>query len=271
MPELPEGECTVRYLAKKLRGRKILDVKVLWPRIIDRPSARKFSHLLKGRKFKSFSRRGKYIVLELEGIESKPSLFLIAHLRMSGSFDVLKKGSLRSKHDQVVFLLDKERELRFHDIRKFGRIYALEDKEILFSKLGLEPFDLKLRAEDLYKLISNIRSPVKSILLRQDILAGVGNIYADEALWAAALHPLLKGNRIKPQQVSRLLSELRKILSKAIKANGTDNGDGVVYGGMYAPRAYGRAGLKCFRCKGILKRIVVAQRGTTFCPGCQKA
>lgn len=270
MPELPEVECTVRYLEQRLRGAVIEDVHVGWSRIVNRPSKAEFVKILTGSRFKSFSRRGKYIVLEMIAKDSDEKLFLIAHLRMSGSFDVLKNSSLRSKHDHIIFRLNRDRELRFTDVRKFGRMYAVSDSELVLSKLGLEPLEPQLSVKQVIDAINRFKSPIKTVLLRQDVVAGVGNIYADESLWAAQIHPLTPACKLKPQQIEKLFIELKKILRKAIEANGTDNGDNVVYGGMYEPKAYGRAGQPCRRCKTTLKRIVVAQRGTSFCPNCQK-
>jgi formamidopyrimidine-DNA glycosylase len=269
MPELPEVECTVRYLKERLRGQIIQNVRVNWKKSIAKPAVAVFTGKIRGAKFKDFSRRGKYIVLGMESNE-KDLFYLIAHLRMSGSFDVVNSGSLRSKHDQVVFELAKNKELRFHDIRKFGKIYLVDDKEEILSKLGIEPVFSEHNADDFYSLFQKYKTPIKTLLLRQDIIAGVGNIYADEALWAAKIHPLKLSFRLKKSEAALLYRVLKRILLSAIESSGTDNGDNVVEGGMYKPRAYGRAGEKCYRCGNILRRIIVSQRGTAFCPKCQK-
>lgn len=269
MPELPEVECAVRYLREQLTGSRISKVNVRWKRIIAAPAVDRFPSLLRGLVFRTVSRRGKYIVCEMTD-RLGADRFLISHLRMSGRFAVVPNSSRLDKHEHVIIHLSDGRQLRFRDTRKFGRMYLVEDREQVLGKLGLEPLERDFNAAEAYTLITQYKSPIKVVLLRQDIIAGVGNIYADESLWAAGIHPLTPANRLDEPSAKRLFRELRRILSRAIKTKGTDNGDNVIHGGMYSPKAYGRANQNCLRCSALLKRILVAQRGTTYCPRCQK-
>ena len=268
MPELPEVQTTVDFLREHLVGESILSVEIGWPRLINQPSLKDFCFQLSNSSITALSRRGKYIVITVT--QNNKVSYLFAHMRMSGSFDVLSKDISRSKHDHVIMKLSSGKEVRFHDPRKFGRFDLVTSAEAITSKLGIEPLDDNLSWQVFAKTLRKKKSNIKNILLDQRIIAGVGNIYADESLWYAGIHPKRKIERLKDEQLKKLYSSLRKVLKKALLTKGTDNGDGVVEGGMYAPKAYGRAGLKCFRCKKVMKRTIVAQRGTTFCAACQK-
>ena len=268
MPELPEVESTVQYLRERMLGLTITEAQVFWARSIDRPSHTMFTRQIPGYAVRDIVRRGKYIVMMLEkrGAESR---FLLGHLRMSGSMDVVSESAPLGKHDRVVLTLDGGKQLRFNDPRKFGRFYLVAEAKEVLDKLGWEPLDDSLTAGNLFSAFQTKRGAIKPVLLDQTVIAGVGNIYADECLWRSSIHPLRSACSLSMLEVKKLLKELRCILREAIEANGTDFGDGVVYGGGYAPRIYGRDGEACHRCKGFIKRIVVGQRGTHFCPCCQ--
>ncbi len=268
MPELPEVESTVQYLRERMLGLRITEATVLWARTIDRPSHATFRKQIGGYSVHDVSRRGKYIVIELAK-RGQPQRFLLGHLRMSGSVDVISQAAPLAKHDRVVLKLDNGKELRFNDPRKFGRLYLVSSPQTVLGKLGLEPLEDSLSVELLYERLQRKRGAIKSILLDQTILAGVGNIYADECLWRSRVHPLRRACSLSGSEVERLLGELRGTLQEAIKANGTDFGDGVIHEGLYVPRVYGRDGEPCQRCQSPIKRIVVGQRGTHFCPNCQ--
>ncbi len=268
MPELPEVESTVRFLRERIVDNYIVGADVHWARTIDRPGVRKFKEAVIGSKVKAVTRRGKFIVLALQG-RSQPARYLLGHLRMSGSMDVVRSSTPLAKHDRVVLRLRGGKELRFNDPRKFGRFYLVNELAEITGKLGHEPLDDTLNAELFYERLRAKRGILKPVLLDQTFLAGVGNIYADESLWKAGLHPRRRADSVTRVEAALLLNEIRATLLEAIDAKGTDAGDGVVGDGLYEPRAYARDGQPCLKCESVLKRIVVGQRGTHFCPNCQ--
>ncbi|MCO6430204.1 MAG: bifunctional DNA-formamidopyrimidine glycosylase/DNA-(apurinic or apyrimidinic site) lyase [Deltaproteobacteria bacterium] len=258
-------------MSERVCGALIDGVSVHWPRSVVCPAPQQFERLICGLRIEAVGRRGKFLVLTLSSCaEERGPCYLLIHLRMSGSIDVVRPSVPRSKHDQVVLRLESGKELRFHDPRKFGRVYFVEDVQQVVGKLGPEPLDPAFTSGTLSLLLKSSRRAVKSALLDQSTIAGIGNIYADEALWRARLHPLAITNRISSAKISVLHSSIRRTLREAILRQGTDNGDGVVEFGSYRPRVYGRAGKRCGRCSSVIKRIVVAQRGTSFCPRCQR-
>ncbi|MBX7144910.1 MAG: bifunctional DNA-formamidopyrimidine glycosylase/DNA-(apurinic or apyrimidinic site) lyase [Oligoflexia bacterium] len=269
MPELPEVETTARYLDERLRGSVIDSARVQWARTVHCPSVRQFCSQLAGSKVLSVGRRGKYIVMCLQHDKNQPQFFLLGHLRMSGSMEVVARNAVASSHDRVVFALRGGRELRFNDPRKFGRLYLVESPNVLLSGLGPEPLSSEYTVADLAKALAGRRSRIKPLLLDQTFLAGVGNIYADESLWCSRIHPLRIADSLKRDEVGRLYRSIRRILHTAIKYQGTDIGDSVVEYGNYSPRVYGREGAPCPRCRTKIQRMVVGQRGTHYCPNCQ--
>jgi len=188
---------------------------------------------------------------------------------MSGSYDVVTGSKQRSKHDHVIFVLNDGREVRFHDPRKFGRIYLVSDISEVTSKLGPEPLSDEFTTSILESRLGSVRKRIKSALLDQRLLAGLGNIYVDEALWRSKIHPLTHADRISRSRFALLYTSIRAVLNEAIESCGTDFSDGVVDGGMYRPQAYGRTGQPCHRCATTIRRILVGQRSTHFCPRCQ--
>jgi formamidopyrimidine-DNA glycosylase len=291
MPELPEVETLVRRLREPLIGRTIEEVTIDWRRTIAQPAPKEFARLLRGCSVQAIERRAKYLVFTLMPYASAPlrsaytlpdaghpgraewgvvtpTLFLLIHLRMSGKLNVVDSGAPIEKHDRVVFDLDDGRQLRFNDARKFGKMWAVTDPAEVTGSIGPEPlaadFDLpKFRA-----LVQSRSGVIKPLLLNQTFLAGVGNIYADESLWLAKIHPLRRADSLSDAEIATLYRSIRRVLRKAIEDQGTDAGDGVIEGD-YAPRVYGRAGRPCYRCHQPLHKIVVGQRGTHFCPQCQ--
>jgi formamidopyrimidine-DNA glycosylase len=268
MPELPEVESTVLYLRDRVANELIHNVEVNWARTVQHPSVEDFKLKLVGRLISAVQRRGKYIVFVLESDSQKPC-FLFSHLRMTGSFDVVEHDAPLSKHDRVLLQLKSGKEIRFNDPRKFGRFYLGNEKDSCTSHLGPEPLDSSFTAEVLMQILQTRSGRMKSVLLDQSAIAGLGNIYADEVLWASRIHPLLPAKRVTSTQAKLLHRSIQKILRKAIESKGTDFGDGVVTYGMYRPKVYGRAEQKCPRCSSLIKRIVVGQRSTHYCPKCQ--
>ena len=277
MPELPEVETLARRLRGPLVGRTIEDVTIYWKRTVARPAPKEFARVLRGYRVQAIDRRAKYLVFTLIPPASTPrrsaqrasvSLFLLIHLKMSGKLSVVDRGVPIAKHDRVVFDLDDGQQLRFNDMRKFGKMWAVIDPAEVTGAIGPEPlaadFDLpKFRA-----LVQSRSGIIKALLLNQTFLAGVGNIYADESLWLAKIHPLRRANSLSDAEIAALYRSIRKVLRRAIEDQGTDAGDGIIEGD-YKPRVYGREGQPCYRCHQPLHKIVVGQRGTHFCAHCQ--
>jgi len=266
MPELPEVESTVRYLKERIEGLAIKSSEVLWHRTIAHDRAPLFSNLVSGSAITSVFRCGKFVGMRLEGSSEQ---FLFTHLRMSGSLDVLPDSMPLEPHDRVVLYLSNGKSLRFNDTRKFGRMYLVSSPEEVTARIGVEPLSDSFTPEALDAILRARKGAVKPTLLNQALIAGLGNIYVDESLWTAHIHPLTPCNRIPPEKRVALHAAIVSILSKAVSLLGTDFGDGVVDGGMYSPVVYGREGEPCKRCKSEIRRIVVGQRGTHICPTCQ--
>jgi formamidopyrimidine-DNA glycosylase len=272
MPELPEVETAVRYLRERVCGRTITSGEVLWPRSVYTHKPEDFVREVSGLVIKDVSRRGKYICLETISKEgaNRFGRFIFVHLRMSGSLDVISNKTPLALHDRVILKLDNGKGIRFDDPRKFGRVYLSCDPQSVVGALGVEPLSSDFTPQLLGDLLKKRRTAIKRLLLDQSIVAGLGNIYVDESLWLAKIHPLKQANTVSRDQVGRLHEAIRSVLGEAIELLGTDFGDGVVDGGMYVPKVYGREGKGCSRCEGVIVRIVVGQRGTHYCRGCQR-
>ena len=268
MPELPEVETLVRRLREPVVGRSIEDVMIYWKRTVARPAPREFARLLRGCTVQAIDRRAKYLVFTLAPRASTLPFFLLIHLRMSGKLSVVERDTPRKKHDRVVFDLEDGQQLRFNDVRKFGRMWAVIDPEEVTGAIGPEPLAATFSLPKFRGLVQSRSGAIKPLLLNQGFLAGVGNIYADESLWQAKIHPLRRADSLSDVEIAALYRSIRKVLRRAIEDEGTDAGDGVIEGD-YAPRVYGRTDLPCPRCQQPIRRIVVGQRGTHFCPACQ--
>lgn len=264
MPELPEVDTVSKYLDRRIRGKTVTSVKVNWSNMLGHLSKDKFAKKLNGQCIEKVSRRGKYIVCNLNNGER-----LIFHLRMSGNIEVEKSTKPPSKYHRITIGLNNGRELRFHDTRKFGRVYYEKGAQSILSKLGPEPFDASLTAARFFDLLQQKKRVVKSLLLDQSFIAGLGNIYVDESLWLARISPQRISNSLSAKESSTLLIAIRKTLMKALNAKGTDFGDGVAPYGVFRPRVYGREGRNCQRCGGMISKIRLGQRGTHFCGCCQ--
>jgi len=283
MPELPEVETTVRDLRPKLRGRTIVNAIVRWHRTIAEPRAPAFSAQIRGWKIRDITRRGKYLVFHLgrggSRIVKHPSgtavtKYLLVHLRMTGGFSIEPRATPRDKHAHVILQLDNGRDLRFRDTRKFGRMWLVDDPARVTAKLGPEPLDLS--AKNFSTLIDGRRGNLKPLLLKQEFLAGIGNIYADESLWYARLHPLHRVETLTAAERARLHRAIQRVLKRAIALGGTSidvmykRVNGASGGFQDSLRAFDRDEKPCRRCGTIIVKTVVGQRGTHFCPGCQR-
>jgi len=273
MPELPEVETVRRSLREALRGRRIVEVeRIGWPRTIAAPPPETFRSLLRDRAVLDVDRRGKYVLLRLDHDET-----LVVHLRMTGRLTVAPADDEPDAHTHVVLRLDDGRRLVFRDPRKFGRIWLLDGEGLaaLQGKLGPEPLDDALTAEEFRTLLRRRRGRLKPLLLDQSLLAGLGNIYVDEALWLAKLHPLRTVLSLGDDEVDSLYGAIRAVLARAVDNRGTtfsDFRDGWGYRGdnQQFLNVYDRAGQPCLRCGTPIERIVVGQRGTHLCPFCQR-
>ena len=268
MPELPEVQSTVDYLIPRIKGLNIINSKFTWRNAILTHTPEVLQKLLSGKKIVEIRRRAKFIVLEL--CQDLKISYLLFHLRMSGSIEVVSSKLPRDPYDRCWLELNNGKELRFNDVRKFGKLYYLEDYEIFSSTLGIEPLSNNFDLNALRKILLASSCRIKTLLLDQKKIAGIGNIYADECLWRAGIHPATKAKMIPAAKIKLLHQAIVRILKEAIKLKGTDNGDEVVSGGMYQPKVYGRQNLPCRKCDKMIIKIFLAQRGTHFCKGCQK-
>ncbi|WP_062305838.1 bifunctional DNA-formamidopyrimidine glycosylase/DNA-(apurinic or apyrimidinic site) lyase [Alicyclobacillus sendaiensis] len=273
MPELPEVETVRRHLAERVEGDVICGVDVRLPRIVRYPAPEMFAERLKGQGIRRVGRRGKYLLFELDrGL-------LVSHLRMEGRYAVADPSEPEDPHTHVVFRLASGRELRYADVRQFGTMDAVLAGEPLpkgLVELGPEPFDPALSGEVLRRRWRGRRAPIKSLLLDQRQIAGLGNIYVDEALFAAGIHPLTPAGWIGTEALDRLLEEIRDVLARAIREGGSSvrsfrDGYGRHGGFQIQLAVYGRQGQPCPRCGGAIQKIKVGGRGTHVCPACQPA
>jgi formamidopyrimidine-DNA glycosylase len=267
MPELPEVETVVRTVAPHVAGRQIIEAR-FDSRFVTPGNRKRLAARLAGRRIESVSRRGKFIQVALdEGV-------LTIHLGMTGSLRVAAEGdagALISQHTHGTFTLN-DSVLLYNDPRQFGRIEWSAAASPRVARLGPEPLEIGL---DEFRRRLKRRARIKALLLNQAFLAGVGNIYADESLFAAGIHPLAIAARLNRDRAARLHCAIQEILRAAIAAGGSSISDYVDARGergwfQVEHRAYGREGEPCVVCETPIKKILVSQRGTHFCPRCQK-
>ncbi len=264
MPELPEVETTAQLLGPALVGSTIVDVQLSWPR--HTPDPERLIRELPGHAVRDLGRRGKYLVVGLE--PSDRTLFV--HLGMSGRLTVRPADALPDPYARTVFVLQDGRQWRFADPRKFGRVLLVADPEEVTGRLGPEPLAGEFTADWLAAGMAARRRAVKPLLLQQRFLAGLGNIYADEALHRAGVSPRRAADSLKTGEVVRLWESIREVLNEAIAHHGTSLDWVYPDGGMQELlRVYGRAGKPCLACGTPVEREVLAQRSTHYCPRCQ--
>ena len=270
MPELPEVETVARGL-RAVVGRRFVGVEVLWDRTIAEPSAAAFVERLVGRRIEATGRRGKWIVVDLTGGDT-----LLVHLRMTGRLLIEPSDAPVDRHARVLFTLDGGQRIRFSDQRKFGRMVLTDDPSQVLGDLGPEPLGDDFTAEQFREMMARRRGRIKPLLLNQRFLAGLGNIYVDEALWRAGIHPLRCADTLQAPEIDRLHTAIQAVLRQALASGGTTLDDTQYVGadgepGAFAQqlRIYGRAEEPCQRCGTTIERIRVGQRGTRFCPVCQ--
>jgi formamidopyrimidine-DNA glycosylase len=277
MPELPEVETVARGLQLGIAGRRILTVTLGKTDFIDEPAL--LERELPGQRIRAVERYGKFLLLRLEngGEDGTPKAesALLVHLGMTGLLMPRLVSEPQAKHTHVVMLLDDGRELRYIDARRFGRMAYLAGERLQaeLRRFGADPLESGL--EEFAQTIQGRRARVKALLLDQRVLRGVGNIYADESLWKAKIHPAHLGARLKRAQVEKLYRALQEILQKAIALRGSSISDFLDAEGLPGDyqrhhRVYDREGKACARCKTPIRRIIVAGRSSYFCPNCQK-
>ena len=271
MPELPEVETIVNQLRSHLLGRRIVSTWIGWERIVDRPPAEEFCQRLNQRIFSDARRRGKFLLFPFHSGD-----VLLVHLRMTGNLLLQPSSVEPDRHTHAVLTLDDGQRLHYRDVRKLGRLYLVDDPEELVGRLGPEPLAADFDAEALAARLADRRARVKSLLLDQRVLAGLGNIYADEALFRAGIHPLRLGESLSAGEIARLHAAIRGVLREAITAGGTtlrDYRSATGQPGEFQERlqVVQRRGEPCPRCGTLLERIRVGGRSTHFCPRCQPA
>ena len=271
MPELPEVETIRRALlwggrdGPSIVGRRIVRTHLLWERTLATPSPEEFLERLPGQRIEDVGRRGKFLLL---GLSTDTLLF---HLRMSGDLVVEPLETPPAPHHRLMLDLDENLRLVFNDTRKFGRAWLVRDPQEALGSLGPEPLGDELGPQEFYQRLHARRRQLKPLLLDQSFLAGLGNIYADEALHLARLHPLAIASRLDFPAAGRLLESIRRVLEEGIHRQGASI-DWVYRGGDFQNyfQVYQRAGQPCPECSTPILRILVGQRGTHFCPTRQR-
>jgi formamidopyrimidine-DNA glycosylase len=275
MPELPEVETVVNDLRQSgIIGSCINFIEVYWPKTVNACAVEEFCTQIKGCQILSIGRRAKYIVVTLSG-----NLALLIHLKMTGRLLVKPQNSPRLPHEHLIIGMENGLQIHFHDTRKFGRWQLIEDPEKALAHLGPEPLSPSFSKDAFARNLKRSRRQLKPLLLDQTFIAGMGNIYVDEALWEACLHPQTLSSLLTPQQAQALYGAIKHVLQRGISTQGTTLGKGKA--NFYRPdgrsgshqetlNVFRRTGLPCPRCKTLITRIIVGQRSTHICTHCQK-
>ncbi len=267
MPELPEVETIKNELSPCIVGRQFTGVTIYDTKPVRQPSVEEFRQKLLGQKVDSLERRGKYLIFHLSGGEA-----LIIHLRMSGA--LLLNPKQPDKHARVVFHLDNGSQLVFTDRRRLGALWLVENEQAIVGKLGPEPLAAEFTSESLAERLQKHLAPIKAVLLDQAFIAGIGNMYADEALFAAKIHPLRKANSLSAQEIRNLHQSIRDVLWSAISSKGASvdtykRPDGELGTAQFNFRVAHLGGKPCPICSAAIQRLAVRNRGSYFCPNCQ--
>jgi formamidopyrimidine-DNA glycosylase len=272
MPELPEVEVTAQGIRPALEGRTITDVWLDWPRSLVGSAPEVFRARIQGQRICEVTRRAKYVVVRLSAD------VLLIHLKMSGRLYVAPDNR-EDRADRWVhfrFQLDNAHQLRFSDARKFGRVYLVEDVETVTGALGPEPLSEEFTLDVFRERLAKRKGVVKPLLLNQTFVAGLGNIYADESLHRARIHPTRTADSLKPGEIEALWRGIRQALSDGLAREGASinwyrKPDGTKGSAQTALLVYGRAGQPCQTCQGaVVQKMVLGQRATHFCPNCQR-
>lgn len=272
MPELPEVETVKNELSPYIIGRRITGVTLVWEGIVKQPSVEEFRSRIIGQEITGIERRGKYLIIGLSGGD-----LLVIHLKMTGSLLIGQDSLEPPKYTRAIIHLDNGTNVFFRDPRKFGVMRWLKDTSSIESKLGPEPLEAGFTAQVLAERLAKRTAPIKAVLLDQKVIAGIGNMYADEALFAAKINPWRPGGSLSQQEIKRLHSVILKILRAAIENKGAsvdtyfrpDGTEGTAH--FEFKVAHGLGGKTCPDCGTPIERIAVRNRGTYFCPKCQPA
>ena len=273
MPELPEVETVKETLRGRLVGKIIRDVNIYHDNIIEYPMVDEFKKQIINQRINNMDRYGKWLIFVLD------DYYLLSHLRMEGKYFFKSKEEERNKHEHVIFSLDDGVELRYMDVRKFGKMHLIKKEEIKnkgpLIEMGLEPWDSNLTIEYLKVKYSKKKLPIKSVLLDQSIIVGIGNIYADEILFLSGINPLVLSRDLTDKNLEDIIENTKKVLENAIKLGGTTirsytSVDGVH--GLFQQELYvhNRVNKACKNCSSAIIKIKVGGRGTYYCPYCQK-
>jgi len=271
MPELPEVETVRKGLIKKILNKKITNCNIIYKGIIAFPDKDSFIENITNQTINDIKRRGKFLLFELD------DYYLISHLRMEGKYFIKKPSENLNKHDHVIFTLNNKEELRYNDTRKFGKMHLVKRDELdlsPLSKLGLEPWDESLTPEYLKEKL-NKKKAIKTLLLDQGIIVGIGNIYADEILFLSKINPETHGCNLTNKNRLDIIENTKKVLEKAIASGGTTihtytSVDGITGRFQQELLVHGKKSELCPNCKTEILKIVVNGRGTYYCPKCQK-
>ncbi len=266
MPELPEVQTIADALAPLIIDQTITYARIGWPGVIDRPEPALFAEGVVGRRVTEVGRRGKYMLFRLDD-----GRWLVMHLRMTGEMRVVSAIAPLDKHEHLVFGLEDGTEWRFRDPRKFGRAYLVDSPQAVVGALGPEPLSAAFTTAHLEKALAGRRAPIKSLLLDQRLVAGIGNIYADEALYRARIHPLTEGGALDASEREALVGSIRAVIQQALLEMGTTlrdyrRPDGSVGHFQNSLQVFRRTDEPCPSCGAPIRRIVVGGRSTHFCP-----
>lgn len=270
MPELPEVETHIVELRPLLEGRRVEGASVFWPRTIAEPDPDRFCDLIRNRRFGELQRRAKYMLLGLDA-----GWTLVVHLRMTGTLRVVPSDREMDRHTQVVLGLEGGEELRYLDLRKFGRFWLVRDADRVLPSLGPEPLSRHFTGRWLHGALARRQAAIKAVLLDQSVGAGVGNIYADEALFRARIHPERPAASLTLKECQTLCRTIRHVLRTGIAWRGSfvssyEPPSGVPGRFQARHQVFRRTGEPCPRCRTVIERIRVGQRSTHYCPACQQ-
>jgi formamidopyrimidine-DNA glycosylase len=274
MPELPEVETVLRGLKERVLGRRVEAVEVPGPLVLA-GSADAFISTVAGRTIKGLQRKGKALAIELDARNGEAPRYLLVRLGMTGQLLLVPRDAPIQPHTHVrIFLEGGAHEIRYRDVRRFGRLRCCTANELKAVLVRLGPDAPEISQEEFFRALQGRRGAIKAWLLNQQRLAGLGNIYADEALFEARIHPLAQPGRISRESARRLHRAVKKVLHRAVALQGTSFRDYIdIEGrpGNYLPRlkVYQRTGEPCRRCRQPIRRVIVAGRSSHFCPRCQ--
>jgi formamidopyrimidine-DNA glycosylase len=266
MPELPEVETIKNELLPHVLNRTIQRVDIYWDKMVKQPPVEEFRRRLVGQKITGLTRRGKYLFFHLSGGE-----VLVMHMKMTGSLVINPDDT---KFARAVLHLDNGTSVYFHDPRKFGKMWLEKSPDAVIKQLGPEPLDENFTMKTLGDILAKHKAPIKPVLLDQGIIAGIGNMYADESLFEARIHPMKPANKLTKEELKRLYLAIQLVLRKALKKKGAsvrnyirpDGTPGTAHDEFNVAHGVGK---KCPRCGAAIERIVVRGRGTYICPRCQ--